>query len=254
MTVPKAKRKGPDSGPKTFYWILGVVAVLGVGAIALATMRGNSQMVTEPLEITDVPDAATLLARAQGIVVGPDDAPVDILVFSDFQCPACKHWALNVEQPLKAELVERGVARLTYYDYPLPGHPHSFVVSRAARCAGDQDRFWEYHDLAFAQQEEWSYSSGTPTGSLKAFARTLGLNAQRFDDCLESDAHAETVTANRMLGDQLGVRGTPTVFVNGRQLQAWQDYQAARAEIQQQTGALDRAPVVAEPERTPSGP
>lgn len=233
-----AKAKQAGSSPKTFYWIIGVVAVLGVGAILLAAMRGGgSTMATEPIELADVPDAAALLERAQGIAIGEANAPIKMLVFSDFQCPGCKHWALQVEAPLKADLVESGQMQLVYYDFPLSGHQHSFVVSRAARCANDQGRFWEYHDLAFAQQEQWSYSRTTPVEMLIDYAGTVGLNVDEFRKCLESDAHAATVTANQMLGNQLGVRGTPTVFVNGRQLQNWNEYEAAKAEIQALAGS-----------------
>lgn len=232
-----AKAQNKSSSPKTFYWILGVVAVLGIGAILLATMKGGSGMVTEPIELSDVPDAAALLERAQGIPFGSTDAPIKMLVFSDYQCPGCKHWALQVEAPLKADLVANGQVQLVYYDFPLSGHPHSFVVSRAARCANDQDRFWDYHDLAFAQQEQWSYSRTTPADQLIEYAQTLGLDMNAFRSCLDSDAHAATVTANQLLGNQLGVRGTPTVFVNGRQLQNWNDFEGAKQEILQMTGA-----------------
>src|SRR5690606_10236769 len=139
--------------------------------------------------------------------------------------------------PLKADLVESGQVQLVYYDFPLSGHPHSCTVSRAARCATDQGKSWEYHDLALAQQEQGPYSTTTPTDLLIECARSVWLASAQFPSCLESDAHAETVTANQMLGAQLGVRGTPTVFVNGRQLQNWNDFQAAKAEIQAMTGA-----------------
>lgn len=238
--MPKAAR-GAKSGPKTFYWILGGIAAVGVVAIAFATMRSRSEAAIEPVDLGEITDARELLSRAQGFSVGSEDAPVTILVFSDFQCPACKHWALNVERPLKADLVESGQARLVYYDYPLAGHPHAFVVARAARCAADQERFWEYHDVAFANQEAWSFSASTPIDELVQYAQTVGLDVTQFRQCLESDAHAETVTANQMLGDQLGVRGTPTVFVNNRQLVNWQDYEAAKAEIQQISGVQPAA-------------
>ncbi|MGH7443898.1 MAG: DsbA family protein [Longimicrobiales bacterium] len=233
--MANAKKTG-SSSPRTFYWIIGIVAVLGVGAIALATMRGGSAMVTEPLDLGEIADASTLLERAQGITVGADDAPIKLLVFSDFQCPACRVWALSVEKPLKAEFVESGQAQLVYFDYPLAMHPHAFVVARAARCAADQDKFWEYHDLAFAQQDTWAFSAGTPGALLEEYAGTVGMDQAQFEQCLNSDAHAETVTANQMLGTQLGVRGTPTVFVNGRQLQNWQEYEAAKEEILRITG------------------
>jgi protein-disulfide isomerase len=238
--VAQAARRAA-SGPKTFYWILGGIAVVGVVAIAFATMRGRTEAATEPVDLGQITDARELLARAQGFSVGNEAAPITILVFSDFQCPACKHWALNVERPLKADLVESGQARIVYYDFPLSGHPHAFVVARAARCAADQDRFWEYHDVAFANQEAWSFSQSTPIAQLKQYAATVGLDGARFGACLESDAHAETVTANQMLGEQLGVRGTPTVFVNNRQLVDWQEYGAAKAEILRTAGVQPAA-------------
>lgn len=231
----KAARAG--TGSKTFYWIIGGIAIVGIIAIAVATTRSRTSAVTEPVDLGEITDARELLQRAQGVAVGPDDAPITVLVFSDFQCPGCKHWALNVEQPLKADLVANGQARLVYYDFPLPGHPHSFIVSRASRCAGDQDKFWEYHDVAFANQEAWSFSQSAPIGLLEEYAGVIGLDVPRFMECLESDAHAETVTANKMLGDQLGVRQTPTIFVNNRQLVEWSEYNAAKAEILDIAGA-----------------
>jgi protein-disulfide isomerase len=219
---------------KPFYAVMALIAVLGVVGILLATRSGGSGgMATEPLDLRQMNDASTLLDRAQGVTAGPDDAPVQILVFSDYQCPGCAHWATQIEPMIKSEFVATGKVRLTYYDFPLGGNfKHSFVASRAARCAGDQGRFWEYHDGLMAQQQQWSYSGSTPTSYFISLASSLGVEQRQFESCLRSDAHAEVVTANRVLGETLGVTGTPTVFLNGRQLRDWQNYGSVRTAIQ----------------------
>lgn len=214
-----------------FYGVLAVVAILGIGAIFYAARSGDGAMATEPLEVSPERQRE-LVERAEGVSVGSADAPVQMIVFSDYMCPACAHWAGAIEQRLKAEFVETGRVHYTYYDFPLaPGHRHSFAASRAARCAGDQGRFWEYHDHLLGQQQAWSYSSATPTDHFLQVGRNLNLEMRAFEACLRSDQHAELVTANKLLGEMLGVRGTPTVFINGRQLQEWSDYQAVRAAV-----------------------
>jgi protein-disulfide isomerase len=221
------------SNMKVFYAILGVVAILGIGAIVYAARGGpGGGMATEPLELS-AEDAGSLLQRAQGVSVGDPNAPVQMIVFSDYSCPACAVWAGRVEGMLKAEFVETGKVHYTYYDYPLGGNfRHTFAAARGARCAGDQGRFWEYHDRLLGQQSQWSYAGSTPVDQLLQFARDLNVDMDAFERCLRSDQHAEVVTANRLLGETLGVPGTPTIFINGRQLREWSDYTAVRAAVQ----------------------
>jgi protein-disulfide isomerase len=218
---------------RMFYGALALIALVGIGGIVYAMSR-SSDMVTEPLDMSQVADAATLLERAQGVTVGEPNAPVKILVFSDYMCPGCGHWAGQIEPNLKAEFIDTGKVQYTYYDFPLPGHTHSFIASRAARCAGDQGRFWEYHDRLFGTQRQWSYQQSTPTNMLLQFATDIGIDRGRFESCLRSDQHAELVTANVVLGQQLGVNATPTVYVNQRRLgeREWGDYNAVRAAVQ----------------------
>jgi protein-disulfide isomerase len=219
---------------KPFYAVLLAIAVVGIGAIVYATRGGGGGgMATEPIDLHRTGDAQALLERAEGVTVGEQDAPVQILVFSDYQCPGCAHWATQIEPMIKAEFVATGQVRLTYYDFPLGGNfKHSFVASRASRCAGDQGRFWEYHDRLMAQQQQWSFSQSTPTAYFIEAARGLGLDQRQFEACLRSDQHADVVTANRVLGETLGVQGTPTVFLNGRAIRDWQNYGAVRSAIQ----------------------
>ena len=92
-------------------------------------------------------------------------------------------------------------------------HPHAFFAARAARCGGDQGRFWEYHDALFQNQGSWS-SSANPANQFEAYAANLGLDKGAFGSCLHSDRFADVVTANMRLGQELGVPGTPTIMVS----------------------------------------
>lgn len=231
------KRRAPagaqKNNMKVFYVVLAVVGVIGVGAIVYS-MNSSGGMVTAPLDMSQVADAETLLAQAQGIVIGDENAPVQMIVFSDFQCGGCGYWSGNIEPLVKQQFVETGKVRYTYYDFPLVSiHAHAFLAARAARCANDQGRFWEYHDRVFAGQGSWSYSRSAPVAEFTQYATDVGLDVGAFSGCLNSDRHADVVTANQLLGEQLGVGATPTVFVGQRRLaDEWQDFNAVSAAIQ----------------------
>jgi protein-disulfide isomerase len=235
--VAARRKRNAQAGAKnmkTFYMVLAVVAVVGIGAIVYSMNGGSAGMATEPLNL-NMASADSLLNRAQGITLGAEDAPVQMFVFSDFQCPACGSWQRQIEGNLKAEFVETGKVRLTYYDFPLVSiHPHAFLAARAARCANEQGSFWDYHDRVFANQNAWAFSQSAPVSQLTQYATDVGLDQNAFTACLRSDRYADVVTANALLGEQLGVRGTPTVYVGQRRLgdREWGDYAAVRAAIE----------------------
>lgn len=223
---------------KAFYGILALIVVVGVAAILYARSRTGS-MATEPLDLSEIGDANALMSQARGVELGEPDAPVHMIVFSDFSCPGCGHWAGQVEPFIKRDLIANGTLRMTYYDLPLVSlHEHAFLAARASRCAGDQGRFWEYHDRLFGTQSRWSYTPSPPTDQFLQFARDVGIDAGEFEQCLRSDRHADVVSANVALAQSLGVGGTPTVFVNGRQLDntSWQRYELVRLAVNEAAG------------------
>jgi protein-disulfide isomerase len=196
--------------------ILGVVAVVGALAAAWA-LFGRSAAATELIEYAEdeTPDAAALIEAAQGFTKGDPDAPVHIIEFGDFQCPSCQVFAIGVVPTLETKYIDAGLARLTYYDFPLTSiHPHAVLAARAARCAGDQDRFWDYHDVLFGRQGEWSAESRA-TDEFIEYAGMLSMDVGAFEACIQSDRFVAEVSASERLGRELRVGGTPTVFVNG---------------------------------------
>jgi protein-disulfide isomerase len=214
-----AEKKGGDL--KAFYWVLGGTAVIAVGALLWsATGGGMSAASTQPIASIvngDVEDLQELVAMATGVERGDPNAPITIMEFGDFQCPACQQFAMFVKPEIDLAYVEEGIASFVFHDYPLTaGHPHSFLASRAARCALDQGEqyFWPFHDQLFSNQAVWSLSQSPPVNAYESYAAAIGLNVESFSGCLRSDRFADVVSANMRLGIELGVSGTPTVFVS----------------------------------------
>jgi protein-disulfide isomerase len=144
-----------------------------------------------------------------GFARGAREAPVTIVEFSDFQCPYCRSVVATLKD-VAARYPDR--VRWVFRDFPLENlHPEAPLAHEAARCAGDQGKFWPYHDLLFAE------TNLTPD-ALKQYAAQVGLEASAFAQCLESRRHRAAVAADVAAGAQLGVTGTPTFFINGRPL------------------------------------
>jgi len=140
-------------------------------------------------------------------VRGNASAPVTIIEFSDYQCPFCAR-----VNPTLAKIRETygDRVKIVFKDYPLPNHPQAPKAAEAARCAGDQQKYWEMHDAMFANQR------ALEVPSLKQTARAIGLNGAAFDQCLDSGKWQATIRAGSALGDEMGVNSTPTLYVNGR--------------------------------------
>lgn len=223
-----------------FYLLLTVVVLTGVGLMVYGqvgrgkTRAGKASMAPVNLAAMAAPD---LIKAARGVTRGAESARVEVMVFSDYQCPACAYFATNIEPQIVKEFVETGKIRLIAQDFPLGGsHIYGFLAARAARCAEDQGKFWEYHHQLLALQNAWAYSRVPPVETFQSYAVDLGLDAAKFNGCLNSDAHADLVTANYQLGQQAGVTGTPTVFIDGRQSLGPNDWDVLKAEIERALG------------------
>jgi protein-disulfide isomerase/uncharacterized membrane protein len=150
---------------------------------------------------------------------GPDDAPVTIVEFSDFQCPACAHAFLDLQDLVR----RRRDVRLVFRHYPLDDrcneamshgvHPVACLAACAAECAAQQDKFWEYHNLLFENQ------AGLARDTLFSLARDCGLDIARFRTCLDDPATLELVRDDVGAGSALGIKSTPTIFINGRRIE-----------------------------------
>jgi protein-disulfide isomerase len=166
-----------------------------------------------------------IAVAATGPSKGPAAAPVTIVEFSDFQCPACGRAFPTLKRVLQQY---EGKVRLVFRDFPLDMHPQAPKAAEAARCAGEQGKFWEMHDRLFTNQRALQIPD------LKRHATELGLDAASFDSCIDSGKHAASWKADMDAGRKLGVGATPTFFVNGRLLNGAMPFQAFSEVIDQE--------------------
>ncbi|HVM71541.1 MAG TPA: DsbA family protein [Anaerolineales bacterium] len=142
--------------------------------------------------------------------VGPSNAPITIVEFSDYQCPYCQAWDLQVYQQLMASYPNK--IRFVYRDLPLPMHPEAVPAAEAADCAGEQGAYWKYHDALFNQQY------GLNRAAYEHYAADLGLNSKAFAACLDSQRYLSKIQANANDAANVGLNSTPSFVINGRVL------------------------------------
>jgi len=231
-----------QSDMKRFYYIFGAVAVIGIGVVGFNV--GNSMLssaVTAPVDL-DLADDGALVELAQGVTLGDPEAQVTVVEFGDYQCPGCGAFALSVKPQLEGTLVASGEVKFVYYDFPLISiHPNAFLAARAARCSGEQDSYWEYHETLFRNQSRWAAAT-MPASAFEDYAEEVGMDGAAFEACLNSEKYADVVTANMELGARMQVNGTPTVMVNanGETRTLFQnDFQTISSVINEMTASED---------------
>ncbi len=139
---------------------------------------------------------------------GSQDAAITIIEFSDYECPFCRRWHQEVLPQIQAKYGDQ--VRHVYRDFPLYSiHPNAGPAAEAANCAGDQDRYWEFSDRLFSGER----ALGRET--YETFARDLDLDLATFTQCLDDQRHKDEVDADFAYASELGVRSTPTFFING---------------------------------------
>jgi protein-disulfide isomerase len=203
--------------------------VLAIGTVVLLAFAGIGFSIYQSTRpIGDIKAVAReSFPFPQGKVLGAADSPVTVQLFSDFQCPYCGLYALRHERQLIDDYVAAGQVRLEYRHYIVVdgnvGGRESRMAAQASECAVEQNDFWNYHNLVFANQD--GEGQGAFTGRrLKAFAETLGLDTAAFNSCFDSGRYAQAVMSDEQLARSMGVNSTPTMFVNGQRIENPLDY------------------------------
>jgi len=160
--------------------------------------------------------------------MGPQNAAVTVVEFADYQCPYCRQIEPAMEK-LRAQYKDK--VRYSYRDFPLPMHQFAQKAAEASRCAGVQGQFWPYHDRIFTAD------SNLDTPKLKSIAKDLKLDSAAFDKCLDSGQQADAVAKDSKDGKNLGITGTPTVFVNGHVISGAASYETLRELVDGQIAA-----------------
>lgn len=209
-------------------WLIPIVFMLGLGAgyliwgrnalPATAALDPSATPVTEnvaaqpadptPAEATEPPTVRRYdIPVDDDPSLGPVDAAITLIEFSDYECPFCTRWHTEVFGPLLEKYPDQ--VRFVYRDFPLPSHPNAIPAAEAANCANEQGAFWEYHDQLFKTTQ------GLNTTLYTKIASDLNLDAEKFKQCIEKRTYQAEVDADFQFAANLGVTSTPTFFLNG---------------------------------------
>jgi protein-disulfide isomerase len=222
-TASRSRDQSGSLGLKSYSLIIGVIALAVIAVAAWAIFgpersRSAQSQLFDPAEIS--------LDKS----IGPEDAPVVIVEYSDFQCPYCQQFAAGPGRQIKQDYVDKGQVRFVYRNMAFIG-TESLWAAEASECANEQGRFWDYHDKLFEEQAGENVGAFSRE-NLKRFAAELELDTQQFTQCLDSDKYKDKVQQETDEAGRLGVRSTPALFVNGRLIENGSNYQVLQAAIE----------------------
>lgn len=223
--------------PTAIVTALAVVATV----ILIVSLNLHSSSSTPTALVAPANPVAASILR-DGATLGSSSAPVKVDAWEDYQCPACLIWSEHFEPNLVRDLVAQGTVHYQFHDFAFIGSGHnpdeSLTAAVAAQCAGDQNKFWEYHDWLYANQNPGGENKGWFTrDKLAAIALKVGLDQATFDTCLANPAKATAVQAEQAAGAALGINSTPSIFVNGNRA-ALTTYEALATAIRSLAPAL----------------
>jgi len=199
------RRRAARRRQLSFLAIVGGLAVL----VAAFIIYQNTRPVGAIVSITPV-----AVPSPNGREMGDPNAPVVMGVFSDFQCPYCGILAQDAERQIIDTYVAAGKVRLIYRNFVIIG-TESLDAARASLCAGEQQRFWDYHDILFANQTGENAGDFTER-RLMAFSAELGLDQGAFRTCFDSRKFDDQIAQDKALGQSLGISSTPSSTINGQ--------------------------------------
>jgi protein-disulfide isomerase len=206
--------------------IIGAISVALVVALALIIIP---QLGGSGLGAIQVADASAASLPSHGNVLGDPKAPVKIVEWGNYQCPYCGIFARQVQSQLINDYVKTGKATFEFRDFAFGGQ-ESNDSAAASQCANDQGKFWQFHDTLYLNQHGENQGAFTRT-RLKEIAQTVRLDSSKFNQCLDSDAHAKDVQISTDAAVNAGAKGTPTFAVNGTII-SYNGYGSLQAAVQ----------------------
>jgi protein-disulfide isomerase len=251
-------KKSKTTSKTPFYAALGIIGLVGVGALAyVATRSGNAATTVDP---------ATIVAgEPQGYLLGKADAPVQVIEFADFECPACGQFATLAEPDIRKRLVDPGTVSYRFYDFPLPIHKNTWMASNAAACADEQGKFWEMHDQLFYAQDQWNgQATSRPKSKFQDYAKGIGLDVDKWEACYDAKKYQPRIKANEQMAVKRGATQTPTFVIGNKMVPGAISYDRfkayvdsalalAKADSTKPKGAGDTAKSVTVPAKGPGG-
>jgi protein-disulfide isomerase len=190
----------------------GKLFLVGILIFAIVALFGCTQGETKV-------NLATLSAAGAGSI-GSDSAPVTVVEYSDFQCPFCRKWFVESKAQLITEYVGTGKVKFVFKDLPLNGHPLAGMYAYAARCAGDQGKYFEMHDKMYNEQQKladntYNMVQSVSLSDVSKWAGEIGADVNSFNTCVLSGKFDSAIIADANEGSNIGINGTPS-FVVGK--------------------------------------
>lgn len=202
--------------------IVGIALIVAAFLVVPSLLRSREEARQASLPVGDITEiTAREFPNPDGRNMGDPNAPVVIEIWEDFQCPACVQYSSTVEPALIANEIASGTVYYTFRHYPFLDDrvptSESDQAANASMCAAEQNRFWDYHDILFAN---WNGENGGAfrDARLIAFADSIGLDMEEFEACFEENRYQNQIEADLRAGNAVGVTGTPSVYVNGTQV------------------------------------
>lgn len=196
------------------YLIPGAIAFAGI-IIAIAVIYSVNSSPSKNTAKDNTAAIATLPEiSSSDFVLGEQNAPVTIVEYGDFQCPFCGKFFKDTESTIRENYIKTGKVKFIYRDFAFLGQ-ESIWAAAAARCAGEQGKFWEYHDYLYNNQRGENQGAFNKS-NLKSFASALALDKEKFNACLDSNKYDEAIKKDTKDGADAGVQGTPGNFINGK--------------------------------------
>lgn len=192
------------------------ITAVNAGQPIAGTSNGSATGGNQPQQPAVIPTPAVISDEFAG-AMGDPNAPITIVEYTDYQCPYCSQHSLETMPRVVQEMVDTGRVYYILKDFPLDQiHPDARIGAAAARCAGEQEAYWEMHDALFSQQSVWAGNGEeAATEALLGIAGSLELDTQEFGACLASGRYNDAVETNLQEGRALGVTGTPHFFIDG---------------------------------------
>jgi protein-disulfide isomerase len=231
------KSSTKSSSNRAFYILIIAVAIVGISALTIQTARPKQSAVVSQFDSTLPP------VKSAGYTIGNANAPVEVTEFGDFECPACGNFSTITEPDVRKRYVTTGKVLWRFVDFPLSGHRNTWQASRAAACADEQGKFWEFHDALYQTQDQWNGEvTGNPDKYMKQLGKQLGLNTGSFDQCVDSKKTQAKIQAHWALANARKVMQTPTFVIGDKQVPGAMNYDQFAKLIDE---ALAKAPAVA---------
>lgn len=206
----REQQRAQQKKKRILYAGIGIIAIVIISGLIMWTRQiriAQAEVNFQPPSILSTP------VLTDGKTWGPEDAPVIIQEYSDFQCPYCGQFTIGTAQQIIRKYGDSGQVRLEYNHYAFLGQ-ESIRAAEAAECANEQGAFWDYHDTLFLNQNGENQGAFNDS-NLKSFATRIGLDEQAFNSCLDSGKYREEIETSFANGVELGVQSTPSFIVNG---------------------------------------